>query len=229
MEATMREIILQSWANSNMAGDAWRWEVYAVFNAGYWSVRGRQVDEITGKVYRVAGAYRLKSARGIKAGIERVFGNESIYFEDVEIDWDEILAAFANEGASIDPNMASQLKAALVRAEKREQALLNPKPTPESRHRDAIDQWIGRSSWPPSTAWGAGGMARGYDNSRRRRGIFQYVDTYFKTHGRFPVGDHHIDVILEDHAPLISNHDGSARAPQAPCRVNLPVSFPAEA
>ena len=59
----MREIILQSWANSNMAGDAWRWEVYAVFNAGYWSVRGRQIDEITGKVYRVAGAYRLKSIR----------------------------------------------------------------------------------------------------------------------------------------------------------------------
>ena len=148
----MREIILQSWTNSNMAGDHWRWEVCAVFNAGRWSVRGRQIDEITGKVYRVAGAYRLKSARGIKAGIERVFRNEPIHFEDVEIDWEQILAVFAKEGASIDPNMASQLKAALVRAEKREQALLNPKPTPESRHRDAIDQWIGRSSWPRSTA-----------------------------------------------------------------------------
>ena len=224
----MREIILQSWANSNMAGDAWRWEVYAVFNAGYWSVRGRQVDEITGKVYRVAGAYRLKSARGIKAGIERVFGNESIYFEDVEIDWDEILAAFANEGASIDPNMASQLKAALVRAEKREQALLNPKPTPESRYRDSIDQWIGRSSWPRSNAWGACGITATLDNYRRKRGIAQYVDTYFKAHGRFPVGDHQVNVTLEDERHLVSSSNGFARHIRAPGEIRLPVCFPDE-
>jgi len=224
----MREIILQSWTNSNMAGDVWRWEVCAVFNAGYWSIRGRQVDEITEKMYRVPGAYRLKSARGIKAGIERVFRNEPIYFEDVEIDWDEILAAFANEGAGIDPNMASQLKAALARAEKREQALLNPKPTPESRYRDAIDQWIGRSSWPRSTAWGACGITAALDNRRRIRGIAQYVDTYFKAHGWFPVGNHQVDVILEDKCHLVSNNDGFARYIQAPGRINLPVSFPAE-
>ena len=224
----MREIILQSWTNSNMAGDHWRWEVCAVFNAGRWSVRGRQIDEITGKVYRVAGAYRLKSARGIKAGIERVFRNEPIHFEDVEIDWEQILAVFAKEGASIDPNMASQLKAALVRAEKREQALLNPKPTPESRHRDAIDQWIGRSSWPRSTAWGAGGITAALDNHRRKRGIAQYVDTYFKAHGRFPVGDHQVNVTLEDERHLVSSSNGFARLIRAPGKVSLPVSFPAD-
>jgi len=224
----MREIMLQSWTNSNMAGDAWRWEVYAVFNGSLWSIRGRQVDEITEKVYRVAGAYRLKSARGIKAGIERVFRNEPIYFEDVEIDWDEILAAFANEGASINPNMASQLKAALVRAEEREQALLNPKPTPESRYRDSIDQWIERSSWPRSTAWGLCGITAALDNRRRKRGIAQYVDTYFKANDRFPVGDHQVNVTLEDKRHLVSNNDGFARHIMAPGEISLPVCFPAE-
>ncbi len=122
----MHEIMLQSWTNSNMAGDQWRWEVCAVFNAGYWSVRDRQVDEITDKVIRVAGAYRLKSARGIKAG------------------------------------------------------------------------------------------------------IVQCVDTYFKAHGRFPVGDHQVDVTLEDERHLVSSTDGFARHIRAPGEISLPVSFPDE-
>jgi len=125
--------------------------------------------------------------------------------------------------------MASQLRAALVRAEKREQALLNPKPTPESRRRDAIDQWIARSSWPPSTAWGAGGITAALDNHHRhKRGIAQYVDTYFKAHGRFPVGDHQVNVTLEDERHLVSNSDGFARYIRAPGKVSLVVSFPAE-
>jgi len=94
----------------------------------------------------VAGAYRLKSAKRIKAGTERVFRNETIYFEDVEIDWEEILTAFAKESANIDPNLASQLKAALKRAEKREYALLNPKPNPESVTRMQSISGLGSNS-----------------------------------------------------------------------------------
>ena len=69
-----------------MAGGEWNGDVCSLFNAGYWSIRGRQIDEITSNVHRVAGAYRLKSAMGIKAGVEAVFENEPIYFENDEID-----------------------------------------------------------------------------------------------------------------------------------------------
>lgn len=218
----MTEIVLQEWSNSNMAGDEWRWEVYAVSKGNIWSTRARQVDEITGKVYRVAGSYRLKSARGIKAGIERVFENDQIYAEDVEIDWEDIIAAFAK----VDLAMAAALKVELERAAQREEALLNPEETPESRYRDSIDEWIKRTDWPPSYATGAGGMTRAVQNHRRKRAIFQYVDAYFKKHGYFPTGGHDIDIVLEDVSDSIPSADGIGRAILASGRIELSVVFP---
>ncbi len=41
----MREIMLQNWTNSNMAGEECRRELYPMFNAGYCSIRGRQVNK----------------------------------------------------------------------------------------------------------------------------------------------------------------------------------------
>jgi hypothetical protein len=221
----MTEIVLQEWSNSNMAGDEWRWEVNAVSKGEHWSIRARQVDEITGKVYRVAGTYRLKSARGIKAGIERVFENDRIYSEDVDIDWEDIVAAFAK----VDSAMAAALKVELERAAQREEELLNPKETAESRYRDSIDQWIDRTNWPPSNATGAGGIGRAVQNHRRKRAIFQYVDAYFKEHGCFPTGEHDIDVVLEDLSQSVPSSDGIGRAIKASGRIALSVVFPTDA
>lgn len=218
----MTEIVLQDWSNSNMPGDEWRWEVYAVSKGGLWSIRARQIDEVTDKVYRVAGSYRLKSARGIKAGIERVFEHDQIYAEDVEIDWEDIVAAFAK----VNLAMATALKVELERAAQREEALLNPKETPESRYKDSIDQWISRTSWPPSNLTGAGGIGRAVQNHRRKRAIFQYVDIYFKQHGCFPTGAHNIDVVLEDVSHSVPSSDGIDRAIKASGRIALSVVFP---
>ena len=220
----MTEIVLQEWSNSNMPGDEWRWEVYAVSKGNLWSIRARQIDEITGKVYRVAGTYRLKSARGIKAGIERVFENDQIYCEDVEIDWEDIVAAFAK----VDSAIATALKVELERAAQREEALLNPKETPESRYKDSIDQWIDRTNWPPSNLTGAGGIPRAVQNYRRRRAMFQYVDEYFKQHGCFPTGEHDIDVVLEDLTQSVPGADGILKAMKAPGRIALSVVFPTD-
>ena len=72
----MTEIILQTWSDLNMAGYEWRREVYATSNGTHWSIKARQIDENTGQAYRVRGVYRLKSARGVVAGLDRVFRND---------------------------------------------------------------------------------------------------------------------------------------------------------
>ena len=218
----MTKIVLQEWSNLNMSGDQWRWEVYAVLKSDLWSIRARQVDDITGKVYRVAGTYRLKSARGIKAGIERVFENDQIYSEDIEIDWDDIVTALAQ----VDSVMAAALKVELERAALKEEALLNPKETPESRYKDSIDQWISQTNWPQSYAPGAGGLVRAVQNYRRQRAIFQYIDAYFKEHGCFPTGGHNIDVELEDASQSVPTSNGIGQKIMASGRIELSVVFP---
>jgi|GEM_PF-6373425 len=109
----MTEVLLQTWFDSNMAGDEWRWEVYATSNGTHWSIKARQVDENTGQVYRVRGAYRLKSARGIVAGLDRVFHNDML--GDVGIVWDCIVWGFRQ----VDLKMASAIEDELEGADLR--------------------------------------------------------------------------------------------------------------
>lgn len=222
----MKETILQSWFGYNMAGDEWRWEVFAVHSSGAnWSIRARQIDEITGKVYRIRGSYGLKSARGVKSAIERLFRTDSIFYENIEADWDVILKAIKG----MDPTMALALKKILKAEKKREEEALNPKETPESRYKDSIDQWLSKSSWPSSNAIGACGLLRTVQNLRLRRAVALYVDVYFKRYGCFPVGSHHVDVVLEDLRHQMSSADGIGMAIKAPGRIEIAVKFPTDA
>ena len=222
----MKEAVLQSWSGCNMAGDEWRWEVFAVHSSGAnWSIRARQIDEITGKVYRIRGSYGLKSARGVKSAIERIFHTDSIFYENIEADWDVILKAIKG----MDPPMALALKKILNAEKKREEEALNPKETPESRYKDSIDQWLSKSSWPSSNATGACGLVRTVQNLRLRRAIAQYIDVYFKRYSRFPIGSHHVDVELEDLRHQMLSSDGIGRAIKAPGRIAISVEFPSVA
>ena len=222
----MKGTILQSWSGFNMAGDEWRWEVFAVLSGGAnWSIRARQIDEITGKVYRIRGSYRLKSARGVKSAIERIFRNDSIFYENIEVEWDVILKAIKG----MDPQMALALKKILKAEKKREEEALNPKETPESRYKDSIDQWLSKSSWPSSNATGACGLLRAVQNHRLRRAVAQYIDVYFKRYGCFPIGPHHVDVVLEDLRHQMLSTDGIGREIKAPGRIAISVEFPSVA
>lgn len=218
----MIEIILQTWSDSNMAGYEWRWEVYATSNGTHWSIKARQIDEITGKVYRVRGTYQLKSARGVVAGLYRVFGNEML--SDAGIDWEDVVWAFRQA----DPSMASAIEDELKREDLREQARLNPKPTPESRRRDLINQWIHQSNYPKSDSPSANGMVRVVINGRRHRAVFKYVETYFDEHGCFPTGEHHVDVVLEDLSQSVRPGDGLRRKILEGGRIELNVVFPTD-
>lgn len=120
----MTEIILQTWFDSNMAGDEWRWEVYATSNGTHWSIKARQIDENMGEVFRVRGAYRLKSAQGVVAGLERIFSNDLL--GDVGIVWDFIVWAFMQ----VNPTMAFAIEDELERADLRESTQLNLKKHP---------------------------------------------------------------------------------------------------
>lgn len=222
----IKETILQSWSGCNMAGDEWRWEVFAVLSSGEnWSIRARQIDEITGKVYRIRGSYGLKSARGVKSAIERIFLNDAIFYESIEVDWDVILKSIRG----MDPQMAVALKKTLNAEKKREEEVLNPKETPESRYKDSIDQWLSKSSWPSSNATGACGMLRAVQNHRLRRAVAQYIDVYFKRYGCFPIGPHHVDVVLEDLRHQMLSTDGIGREIKAPGRIAISVEFPSVA
>ena len=218
------EVLLQQWTRSNIAGDEWRWEVYATLEADEWSINARQIDEITGQVYRIEDRSRLKSARGIRARIERVFQNEHIHFDDVQIDWDGIVESVGKVSAA----MAAALRAELERAEQLEQELLNPKQTAAGRYQATIDQWISQTTWPLSDAQGAGGIPRAVENHRRTRAMVQYVDAYFKEHASFPTGNHHIDILLEDLRHSVPGADGILKAMKAPGRIVLRVVFPTD-
>lgn len=214
----MTKIVLQQWSNSNMAGDEWRWEVYAVSNGNLWSIRARQVDEITGRVYRVAGTYRLKSAWGIRTAIERIFCNDSIAYEEVEIDWGAIVFSLRPQ----NPAMADALEIELDREERREQMLSNPKETAESRRSALINHWIRRADWCRS-------RESVVQKHRRMRALFQYIDTYFKEQGCFPEGQHDVDVVLESSESSAHNSCAQTRAIRSAGRVELSVVFPTEA
>lgn len=214
----MTEIVLQQWSNSNMAGDEWRWEVYAMSKGNLWSIRARQVDEITGKVYRVAGTYRLKSARGIRTAIERIFCNDSIAYEEVEIDWGAIAFSLRLK----NPAMADALEIELDSVKRREQMLSNPKETAESRRSALINDWIRRADWCRS-------RESLVHKHRRKRALFQYIDTYFKEQGCFPEGQHDVDVVLESSEGSAHSSCAQTRAIWASGRVELSVVFPTEA
>lgn len=218
----MIEIILQTWSDSNMAGDEWRWEVYATSNGPHWSIKARQIDEITGKIYRVRGAYRLKTAQGVVDGLDRIFSNDLL--GDVGIVWDCIVWAFRQ----VSPSMACAIEDELEEADLAEQARLNPKPTPESRRRDLINQWIHQSNYPKSDSPSSNGMLRVVINGRRHRAIFKYVETYFDEHGCFPTGEHHVDVVLEDLSQSVRPGDGLRRNILEGARSELNVVFPTD-
>lgn len=177
----MKSVILQSWRGSNMAGDEWVWSILATQRADHsWSLGASQVDQLTGKTYRLKGVYRLRSGIQFKEAIEQIFRHEE--FSEIDIDWETIIKVLTKAD--------KQLGAAIAQVLTDEEAEENAEPTPEQQlYIDAVSL-VARSKWPRSNLRGAGGMGYAMQNAKLSRPIVTYALEYHAKHKEFPIGSH---------------------------------------
>lgn len=177
----MNTLILQSWHDSNMAGDEWVWSILASQRADQtWSLAARQIDQLTGKSHRLKGIYRLRSGFQFKEAIERMFRHEEL--SEIDIDWEGIVKAIT---------MADKLLgAAIAQAIADDQAEYDSEPSDEANLYSAAHSLVARSQWPRSKFRGGGGVGYAMQNTQLSRPIVTYALAYHAKHNEFPVGAH---------------------------------------
>jgi hypothetical protein len=85
----MKKITLMAWSDSNFAGNEWTWLIsLTVRKDGTYSVGAMQTDS-EGLAYRVPAIYPLRNVQQVKAAIEQLFLDDSLY--GVDIDWQGII------------------------------------------------------------------------------------------------------------------------------------------
>lgn len=186
----MKSVILQCWSGANMAGDEWVWSIVANQRADQtWSIGARQVDQLTGKSYRLKGVYRLRTALQIKEAIERMFSHE--VFSEIDPNWEGITKSLSTAD--------NRLGAGLAKAVADEETEENAEPSEEVKHYMAAVGLVARSQWPRSTSRGCGGMGYAMQNAKLSKPIVQYALAYYATHKKFPIGRHavgDVDVVF---------------------------------
>lgn len=177
----MNSLILQSWRDSNMAGDEWVWSIVAKQRSDKsWSIGAQQFDQQTGKSYRLKGVYRLRSGLQIKEALEKMFCYEE--FSRIDIDWEGILKAIKKED--------KPLGEAIAQAIADDQAEYDSEPSDEANLYSAAHSLVARSQWPRSKSRGGGGVGYAMQNAQLSRPIVAYALAYHAKHNEFPVGPH---------------------------------------
>ena len=178
----MEKLVLQSWSDSNMAGDGWTWFItLTIRKDGAYSVGATQtaVDEPT---YRLPSIYPLRRGRQVREAIEQIFTHDALSGND-EIDWDAIHAVLSQHA----PKLALEIKATFaedIRLEEEQERIsvdkdLNEKP---------ITDWVNLATWERSKF--SHFIAPPRDNYQRSRAVFSYAQNYYTEQGRFPRGEH---------------------------------------
>ena len=223
IDQQLRKLVLMSWPDSNMY-EEWTWEAYLTERAdGSISTGARQFGDAipTG---RMRGTYRIRTGAALKHAIEKLFASD--VFEDVEWNWPSLLRKID----LFSPSLALEVRR-LRQAERDEQTRQSAEYRRIAAENRPIQNWVNRSSWPPSQSSGGGGMGYAVGSARLRSGVFAYVKAYREIHGRFPSGVHEIDQSIGDAAraaQCAARQDGAGRAVHAPGRIQLTVEFPGE-
>ena len=219
----LRKFVLMSWTDSNMY-EAWTWEVFLTERAdGSLSTGARQFGDGLPST-RLRGTYGIRSGRVLKEAIEKLFATEVL--QDVDWKWSALLRKIDRFAPKLATEVRQQIEAERD-AERRDDEEAEQRYEVER----PIREWVNRSTWPHSTASGAGGIVSSIANARLSAGVTAYVGAYRSEHGRFPTGTHHIEQAIGDAikaAKCAAQGNGIGRAFSAAGRVQMTVQFPEE-
>jgi hypothetical protein len=148
------------------------------------------VDEPT---YRLPSIYPLRNGRQVRQALEKNFAHDA-YLGSEEIDWDEI-DRFLSQHA---PKLAVEIKETFaedIRLKEEQQRISTEKSLKEM----PINDWVNQANWERSKF--SHHIGHQMDNHRRRKNVFNYVQSYFSKNDRFPTGTHFLGEDLKVQFP----------------------------
>ena len=184
----MKKLALKSWSDSNMAGDDWTWFItLTIRKDGTFSVGATQTS-VDAPTYKLPSIYPLRNGRQVRQALEKIFAHDA-FLGGEEINWNEIDRVLSQHA----PKLAAEIKETFaedIRLEEEQQTISAEKSLKEM----PINDWVNQANWERSKF--SHHIGQQMDNYRRRKNVFNYVQSYFSKHDRFPTGTH---VLSEDH------------------------------
>lgn len=177
----MKQIVLMSWSDSNIAGDYWKWTItLTVRKNGSYSIGAVKECEDSPR-YRLPSIYPLSGGRQVRAAIESLFVDDSLCNE--EINWDQIINAVSAHEPTLGVEIQKSFLIDILEQGKEEREFEENK----SREK-TIDNWVNKAKW--STSDFSHYLAKGMENHKRRQAVFKFVNDYYSKNNRFPTGEY---------------------------------------
>ena len=176
-----------SWHDSNMAGYEWVIDIeLSQRTNNIFSLRALQIESKK-IIYKSPIIYPIKNGEELMNALIKLFQNDLI--SEMEINWNEIMISLAIPF----PILCRELRELVIKFKKDKIEEENDSKNTELPPNNLLNDWLIKAKWPRSVIRDPLGLGALIENSRRKKAVYQYLESYFAQTKTLPIGKHLIN------------------------------------
>ena len=188
----MERIVIMSWHDSNIAGYEWVIDIeLSQRTNNIFSLRALQI-EAKKIIYKSPIIYPINNGNDLMNALIKLFQNDLI--SEMKINWNEIMIRLAIPF----PSLCRELTELVIKFQNEKKEKSKDINNTDVFTDKSLNDWLGKAKWPRSTIRDPLGLGALVENSRRKKAVYQYLESYFSQTKSLPIGKHLINESISE-------------------------------